>query len=340
MKRRRARLVSVASVFAGILLGLGPSPALASEAPCVGPALQVDGAARARWPDLAERMRQELAALAGRAHVDACAEVELRWRDGALVAAVVLPDGRAASRSVLRQEDVLPVLEALLLVPAPPTQALSDTARPTVVTPPAPAPTTPPDRQVELAPAAAPPGADAKPQAPGVGGERRLGIELSIATGVRIGDGQTSAGLGALSFVDIDGWLAGFAGRVDRDQEIAGGDAGGGLIVAALGGRRIRFGTLALDIIGGPGLALRGSSTSRIRTNTEIKSSTSDLGTVPRALVAGHLTFGARSTFRSFIGVEGEFGAAYAPGSAAISPGERLPIWSVGIALGGTVGTR
>jgi hypothetical protein len=63
------------------------------------------------------------------------------------------------------------------------------------------------------------------------------------------------------------------------------------------------------------------------------------LGTVPRALLGAHLIFGARSSFRTFIGVDGEFGPANAPGDNPSSE-SRLPVWTVGLALGATVGTQ
>src|SRR5207244_6100225 len=59
--------------------------------------------------------------LAGRADGDGCARVERQFEgDQVITMSVTLPDGRAASRSVTRQDDVIPTLQALLLVPMQP----------------------------------------------------------------------------------------------------------------------------------------------------------------------------------------------------------------------------
>ena len=155
-----------------------------------------------------------------------------RSNEGSIAVAVTLPDGRSALRQVSRREDVLPTLEALLLVPRPaaaalgleasapsiparvarlqataPTQAIQATAIPVV-----PVHVAVPERdEMETRRASYPPS--------------RLRIELSVLTEARIGDGQKSVGLGALSLLDIGGWLVGFEGRADRDQRIGGGYA-------------------------------------------------------------------------------------------------------------------
>jgi len=167
----------------------------------------------------------------------------------------------------------------------------------------------------------------------------RLRIELSVLTEARTGDGQRSVGLGALSLLDVSGWLVGFEGHADRDQWIGGGDAGAALALAALGGRRFRFQDLALDLVGGPAVALRGGGRDTTVTPAGSMSSASSPGTVPRGLVGAHLVFGARAPFRIFVGVDGEFGPANAPGDNS-SEAFRLPVWTLGLALGATVGTR
>ena len=77
----------------------------------------------------------------------------------------------------------------------------------------------------------------------GVVSADRLRSSCRSLTEARIGDGQTSVGLGALSLVDVGGWLVGFEGRADRDERIGPGyRAGTALELAAVGGRRFRFG--------------------------------------------------------------------------------------------------
>jgi hypothetical protein len=331
------RRYATSCVLSGALAAFGASRAFAADPPCSPIVVAVDASVRARWPELPGQVRQ---ALETRTDIDTCARVELTLNEGSIATAVTLPDGRSASRQALRREDVLPTLEALLLVPravpealvvatsAPsipasaPTQTVQTTAIPVV-----PAHMAVPERdEVLTRPASYPPS--------------RLRIELSLLTDARIGDGQTSVGLGALSLLDIGGWLVGFEGRADRDQRIGGEyQAVPALELAALGGRRFRFQSLALDLVGGPAIALRGARTDTGVTPGGSTTSQSSLGTVPRALLGAHLIFRARSSFRTFIGIDGEFGPANAPGDNP-SDAARLPVWTVGLALGATVGTQ
>ena len=331
--------------FLGALAAFGASRAFAADPPCPPIAVAVDASVRARWPELPGQVRQ---AFEARSDIDACARVELAMNEGSIAVAVTLPDGRSASRQVLGREDVLPTLEALLLVPRPVAAPLgAATSAPSI---PASAPTlavqviaipvvavhapVPERDEMETRRASHPPS--------------RLRIELSVLTDARIGDGRKSVGLGALSLLDIGGWLVGFEGRADRDQRIGGG-AGAALELAALGGRRFRFQNLALDFVGGPAVALRGAGTGIAVAPTRpgaspdpgaaSRSSPSDVGIVPRVLFGAHLVVGARSPFRTFIGLDGEFGPANAPGDN-LSDESRLPVWTVGLALGATVGTR
>jgi hypothetical protein len=275
-----------------------------------------------------------------RTDIDACARVELTLNEGSIAIGVTLPDGRSASRQASRLEDVLPTLEALLLVPRPAPEALAAaTSAPSI-------PASAPPENVQAAAILVVPAHVAVPERDEMETRRasnppnHLLIELSVLADARIGDGQTSVGLGALSLLDIGGWLVGFEGRADRDQRIGGGyDAGAALELAALGGRRFRFQSLALDFVGGPAIALRGARTDTGVTPGGSTTSPSSLGTVPRALLGAHLIVGAQSSFRTFIGVDGEFGPANAPSD--YPSGEfRLPIWTVGLALGATVGTQ
>lgn len=315
-------------------------------------AVTVDASVRARWPELPGQVRH---AFEARSDIDACARIELASNEGTIAVAVTLPDGRSAFRQVSRREDVMPTLEALLLVPAAelgleasapsiprpaPTEAIQATA-PTQAIQPTAIPVVP----VHVA-AAQRDGMETR-GAPDP--SSRLRIELSVLTEARIGDGQKSVGFGALSLLDIGGWLVGFEGRADRDERIGGGDPGAALELAALGGRRFRFQNLALDFVGGPAVALRGGGTgiavapARPGASPDpgagSSSSQSSLGAVPRARLGAHLIFGARSSFRIFTGVDGEFGPAKASGD---NPGDesRLSVWTLGLALGATVGTR
>ncbi len=343
-------------VFSGALAAFAASRAFAADPRCSPIAVAVDASVRARWPELPERVRE---AFEARTDIDACARIELASNEGAIAVAVTLPDGRSALRQVSRWEDVMPTLEALLLVPRPAAAELGLEASAPSIPGPAPA---------EAMRANAPTQAIQPTAVPVVpvhvaAGQRdemetrrasdppsRLRIELSVLTEARIGDGYKSVGLGALSLLDIGGWLVGFEGRADRDERIGSGPPGAALELAALAGRRLRFQNLALDFIGGPAVALRGGGPdTRVNptggaTDTNgafagSASSQSSLGTAPRALLGAHLIIGARSSFRIFIGVDGELGPANAPGDNP-SDEPRLPVWTVGLALGATVGTR
>ena len=170
-------------------------------------------------------------------------------------------------------------------------------------------------------------------------------------TGARIGDGQWSVGGGALSFLDVSGWLIGFAGRVDRYRTIAPGPTdGAALELAAPFGRRFRFRNVAFDLFMGPAVADQGPATYTATSpvppvsrpgqpGTVIVSAASSTSVVPRLLVGARVNFGALALFRTFVGVDGDFGEARAGGN--VVPGApRLPVWTLGLALGATIGTR
>jgi hypothetical protein len=328
------RTMTSLCVLVGVLWTFSAVPAFASDPTCPQMTVQVDSALQTRWPELAESVRQ---AFESRNDVDMCARVELTSSERSIVIAVILPDGRSASRSVSRPEDVLPTLEALLLVP----RAAATAAESALV---APAPSAPdptpaaPDVLVtaERTPLDRPSGAVGPPSYP----PSRLRIELAVVTEALVGDGQTGLGLGALSFLDLGGWLMGFEGRADRYQEIAGGPTGAAIELAVLCGRRFRFKSLALDLAAGPAIALRGSSNTSVTTPTGTTTSHSSEGPVPRAQLGTRLNFFARSRLRPFVGIEGDVGPPSAPGTAQPSNVSGLPVWTVGFALGATVGTQ
>src|SRR4051812_39848892 len=111
----KPRHQAMAAALVAIRIGLCPDTALASERPCPGMTIAADAGFRAQWPDVLERIQGELSA---RPDLDACARVELQVQsDDVITVSVTLPDGRAASRSVSKREDILPLLQALLLVP-------------------------------------------------------------------------------------------------------------------------------------------------------------------------------------------------------------------------------
>jgi hypothetical protein len=231
----------------------------------------------------------------------------------------------------------MPTLAALLIVPPPEAQAPPSEPQAT----PIPAH----DAAADLPPSA-PIRSEPDQRSP-------LRIELSIVSAARIGDGVTSLGLGALAFLDISQWLVGFEGRADHYQYKDGGPSGGALELAALAGRRFPFGSFALDLVAGPALALGGSSTVTIARSAKssaaasadgaqsiVRESGAGRAAVPRLLLKAHVGFGARSVVRGFVGVNGELGPANAPPpNLSGDEVDRLPTWSVGLALGATVGT-
>jgi hypothetical protein len=325
-------------VFLGMLALSGARPALAAESACAAVTVQADTGIRARWPGLPDRVSERFE---GRDDIDPCARVTLSG-DTAISVAVTLPDGRSAARSVSRPEDVLPVVEALLVVPE---RAEAVAAFEPVPDPPQPAPA----RTTLAAPATtsrAPPFAPSSPVLDrGVPAARRsrptdsLRVELSVAPGARIGDGQRSVGVAAFSFLELGGWLAGFEGRLDQYQRLAGGSESAALELAALGGQRLRFGELALDFTAGPALVLQGTATNVTESsNGEGRITESSSSTVLRLLVGTRLNFSTDSALRPFAALDGALGPERAPGADLPKDAPRLPLWTVGLALGATVG--
>jgi hypothetical protein len=278
----------------------------------------------------------------GRGDIDACARIELTMQGGERVdVTVVLPDGRAASRSA-RAGDVLSTLEALLLVPR-----VVSTAAPPVTPPlavgstgePAPVPTDRGLLVVMPVPSETPHEATQPDGRSAPSSASHLRIELSVLTDAKIGDGQKGLGLGLMSLMDVGGWLAGFEGRVDRYEQIAGGPPGGALALSAVVGRRLRFQTVALDFLAGPALALREEQTRTTVSPGAVPDTQSNRDLLPRASLSTRLNFADRSIFRAFVGLDGELGPAGTLGAQRPGDAPGLPIWTVGLALGGTVGT-
>ena len=314
--------------------------AAAAERRCPAVGVEADEGVRAAFPDVVERIHGEFRA---RPDVDTCARVGLRLRDGGdIEVAVALPDGRTSSRTVSETEDVIPTLQALLLVPAPALALRSEPGQTSliVVTP----PTTP----------RADDSSDSKPSVPSTG-ERELGVELSALTGARAGDGQFAYGAGALSLVEVSEWLLGFEGRVDAYQSMGGSDPESALELALLFGRRVYFDSVALDLTFGPAVAMKGIA--RLAQTDSARVDSSEVparerpppppydpttGPLPRLLVGARLGFAPRSVFRGFVGLEGEFGPQKADDGELTGreiPSPRMPRYTAGLVLGATVGT-
>ena len=335
--------VPAISALAVLVAGLGARPALAVEpSRCTLMVVESDASVRDRWPDLPGQIR---ALFAARGDVDACARVELAASRTAIVLRVALPDGRSAARAVVRREDVLPALEALLLLPDACESMTSEksgdatTARADLIAP----PVRPPvalalAQQRHEAPTSSP-----------AARSRHLGVDLSIAAGARIGDGHMGVGLGLVSFLDLEHWLLGFQGRLDLYQPVGAGDRAQPMVDAAraaalelgvLAGRRFRFGAGTLDLAAGPALALHGLATSVTQQapTATITSETSADRVLPRIVVSSRLGFGHRSSLRSFVEADGEIGRTGASSDPLLGSA-RLPAWTVGLAIGAVVGT-
>ena len=152
--------------------------------------------------------------------VDTCARIDIAITGAAVIVKVTLPDGRTAARSVLRREDVLPALEALLLLPEsgsepPPRRRPRPAPRDTAAKP---ARALRPERiaaTVTIIPQ--------QPPAPSTDGrtETHLRIELGLGVEARAGDGQVGAGFGVASFLELAHWLLGFQARIDGYRLLA-----------------------------------------------------------------------------------------------------------------------
>jgi hypothetical protein len=61
--------------------------------------------------------------------------------------------------------------------------------------------------------------------------------------------------------------------------------------------------------------------------------------TAPRLLLGARVSFGVLSTLHTFVGIDGELGPARAGDGENVPGAPRLPVWTLGLALGATVGT-
>jgi hypothetical protein len=323
------------------LLGLLPIGAVAgvveaADPACSSLAFTVDPSVGRRWPELDEELRQ---AFTGRDDVDACARVGVRsaTSESSLLVEVTLPDGRSATRTVRSRQDVLGTVEALVLLP-PAAEPASD-AQPEAL------PAAPSPRQAPEGTVASTITVRSSPPLPAVS-PRRFALELSLGVGAHAGDGQTKLGVGASSLVALAGWLVGFQAEADRYERLSvAGARTGAFVLGLLGGRRLAFGQLAVDLIGGPAVALRGgwsiatAKGSSDATTTPTMESSAGHTFVPRLRFGGRLTVRALSTVRAFIGLEGDIGDVGPEGPPQRGETQGLPTWTVGLTAGATLGT-
>lgn len=324
------------------LLAFAPLRAAAVDRDCPAVAIGADAAFAERFPELLARVREELAA---RRDLDVCARVELRLEsDPGIVLFVSLPDGRAASRSVRRPEDVLPSLQALLLVPEPGVSTPAESLAPT------PAASVKPRRARPSEPTFEPSlgarAVDRQAARPIVA--RTVGVEVSALGGVRFGDGQYGYGGGVVTFLEVKSWLIGAQGRVDGYRSVLGSDPATALELSLLAGRRFDFGSTALDLVAGPGVAMKGISFSdtqsvsvvQMPAGTAPPSPEPSSGPVPRLLVGARLGFNPRALLRSFVALELDVGRTRSYESIRdASATSRMPGFTLGLSLGATVGT-
>jgi hypothetical protein len=311
-----------------LLAVLCARPVLAAD--CVPIRVEADPGVTDRWPELPGRVRE---ALEGRDDIDGCGTVRLGATSGTVRVEVLLPDGRSASRSVSRSEDVIPTVEALLLLPHAAAPSRSHDPAPPIERA---GPVASPARTVRAEPVlpASVVAATAIATVARTGG---LGFELSVVTGARTGGGQASVGVGVLSFLIVGRWLLGFQGRADGYWALSpGGVPGGVLELGLLGGRRFRSGNIGLDLLGGPAAAVQGTATFSAMGPDGQNYRASRSSTMPRLLAGARLNFGMGSVLRTFVGLDAGMGPA---GGRDVPGAPRLPPVSVGLTLGATVGT-
>lgn len=331
------KLVTSTSIVVALAGLMGPGLANAAES-CAPLSIEADGHVLARWPELPERLRSTFEA---REDIDACARVKVALR-GKFHVEVALPDGRVAERVVSDVEDVVQVLEALLVVPPPSPSSSQEPIEARVV--PSSEPTDSPPLPARALVGEEPPGSDRLDPMPLARGpqkrssEHAVGVELSALTGARVGGRPVSVGIGALAFADVTGWLVGIGGRFDRYTTST--QQTRAIELAALGGRRFRWNETALDLVAGPAVVMIDTgdrdAPEVVLVRPHVVAPAERPSTLPRLVLGARLHFRARSTLRTFVGVDGEVGPAGAP----LDGNAPLPVATIGLALGATMGTR
>ncbi|HVY38881.1 MAG TPA: hypothetical protein VHM31_13140 [Polyangia bacterium] len=313
---------SLLPVVAAVAVMAAGRPARAAATPgCGALAVGADATVRDRWPDLPAAVRGTFET---RADVDACARIELAAAGATIQLTVTLADGRTASRSVSRPGDVLPALEALLLLPE---GAGTD--------PTAAADAAPPARRPDAAPIAPPAVARTAASPPPAESATPFRLEIAVAADARTGDGWYGAGGGVAALADLSHWLLGFEGRLDRYRRGTADTEAVGLELIALAGHRFSWGSSrTIDLTLGPALALHGTSamtTENVAQTTTTRFVVSQPGNddgVARLILGCRLTFRAQSLLRTFVQLDADVGQS------------GLPPWTVGLALGAAVGSR
>jgi hypothetical protein len=133
---------------------------------------------------------------------------------------------------------------------------------------------------------------------------------------------------------------------------MTGSDAETALELALLGGKRFDFGSVALDFMAGPALTMEGvtlsqTQASRVQSSTvnspaaPAAHSPPSTDPVPRLVLGARVDFNSHAVFRGFVGIDGEMGPRQmSDGAEPVVASPHLPAFSVGLALGVTVGTR
>lgn len=339
-------LPRVSPIVLSWALGVTFSLPSRGEERCAQLEVKGDAAVLQSWPELPGRVRNWFST---RPDIDPCAHVEVAMAEPGLEVRVVLKDGRVASRRVSGRDEIIPTLEALLLVPrkeasnsandapAGSSSVAHDEATEEAEEP-SPLSKKPAGTNRPATARSSPPPQKRASAAPVESSDSHRGIEFSAFAGWRLGDGQKCIGLGAMSLVDLDDWLLGFAGRADIYSTM-GGEQLSTLQLAMLGGHRFRFEAVSFDLIAGPAIVVREDSNPSAHPVGVSGGNGDNPSAVPRLLLASHVNFPSSSVLRGFVGFEAEFGSTGVSDASDVDSAPHLPAWMVGFALGGTVGT-
>lgn len=317
-------------------------PALGAEPSCTGVTVTAHSSVVGRWPTLVERVRS---ALTERTDIDRCARAHLGTSRESITLEVSLDDGRSTIRRLSSAADVVPALEALLLLPEPAEPEPAEPA-PAELAPATESARRPREPETKLAPLSSQarrPSMSERDAAelpePGVLPERDrgVGLLLSIGGGQRMGDSQTSGNLGAMALLRISSWLVGVDGRaVTYEVPVSDGIPQSATELTAVAGYRFGQGMLALDLMLGPTLVVQQDMEITVGPAPE-RESTTISRLVPRLFFGSRLTLGASSVLGGFVGVEGAAG----PSGASRNPASHepvLPQWMLGFVAGVTLG--
>jgi hypothetical protein len=298
-------------------------PTLAAERTCTVLAVRAEPTVSERWPGLPERVRS---VFSDRSDIDRCARVHLGSSGDTLTLEVVLEDGRSAVRRMSSAEDVVPALEALLLVPSREPSAPPSDVKRTRSKPSAPAEPAEPTEPAE----------PAEPLAPHAGGG--VGFLFSVGGGARVGDHQASENLGVMATVRISHWLFGVDGRAASYEHPNSNQRPQSAVeLTAFGGHRFGEGALALDLMLGPTLVVQQNDEVIIGPMGERDSDTISR-VVPRLFLGSRLTLGARSVLSGFVGIEGAAGPSGGSQEGVGFAPPPLPTWMLGFVVGASVG--